>query len=171
MEWPNYSETDVRVSVLLHPLQIGSAPLLWHDWSRRVHRRACIQLVRHQRIAHEPAASCCHFATCYRSDPVPCAADTLTSRLSRAVGSQCPFSHRSSSHDQALWHPCHVCYLARVNDGLIPRLSASRSLLLGYLRRSERHLMALFPSFPSSSAFFALYPADSSIPHAITLPF
>jgi len=39
-----------QVSVLLHPLLVGSAPLLWHDWSRRVHRRACIQLVRHQRI-------------------------------------------------------------------------------------------------------------------------
>ncbi len=32
-----------RVSVLLHPLQIGSAPLLWKDWSRRQHRRACMQ--------------------------------------------------------------------------------------------------------------------------------
>jgi hypothetical protein len=50
MEWPNYGEADVRVSVLLHPLQVGSAPLLWHDWSRREHRRACIQLVRYQRI-------------------------------------------------------------------------------------------------------------------------
>jgi hypothetical protein len=39
-----------QVSVLLHPLQVGSAPLLWRDWSRRVHRRACQQLVRHQRL-------------------------------------------------------------------------------------------------------------------------
>jgi hypothetical protein len=39
-----------QVSVLLHPLQVGSAPLLWRDWSRRVHRRACQQLVRHQRM-------------------------------------------------------------------------------------------------------------------------
>lgn len=39
-----------QVSVLLHPLQVGSAPLLWHDWNRREHRRACQQLVRHQRI-------------------------------------------------------------------------------------------------------------------------
>jgi hypothetical protein len=29
-----------QVSVLLHPHQVGSAPLLWRDWSRRVHRRA-----------------------------------------------------------------------------------------------------------------------------------
>src|SRR5436189_95906 len=39
-----------QVSVLLHPLQVGSAPLLWRDWSRRLHRRACQQLVRHQRM-------------------------------------------------------------------------------------------------------------------------
>jgi hypothetical protein len=39
-----------RVSVVLHPLQIGSAPLLWKDWSRRQHRRACIHLLRHQRV-------------------------------------------------------------------------------------------------------------------------
>jgi hypothetical protein len=39
-----------RVSLLLHPLSVGSAPVLWRDWSRREHRRACIQLVRHQRV-------------------------------------------------------------------------------------------------------------------------
>jgi hypothetical protein len=39
-----------QVSVLLHPLRVGPAPLLWRDWSRREHRRACRQLVRHQRI-------------------------------------------------------------------------------------------------------------------------
>src|SRR5262249_14976105 len=39
-----------QVSVLLHPLHVGPAPLLWRDWSRREHRRACIQLVRHQRL-------------------------------------------------------------------------------------------------------------------------
>ncbi len=37
-----------QVSVLLHPLVVGSAPLLWRDWSRRFYRRACIQLLRHQ---------------------------------------------------------------------------------------------------------------------------
>jgi hypothetical protein len=39
-----------QVSVLLHPLAVGSAPLLWHDWSRRQHRRACTQLLSHQRV-------------------------------------------------------------------------------------------------------------------------
>ena len=43
-----------QVSVLLHPLQVGSAPLLWRDWSRREHRRACLQFVRHQCIEVSP---------------------------------------------------------------------------------------------------------------------
>ena len=39
-----------RVSVLLHPLAVGLAPLLWHDWSRRRHRQACLHLLRSQRV-------------------------------------------------------------------------------------------------------------------------
>jgi len=42
-----------QVSVLLHPLVVGSEPILWRDWSRRHHRRACIQLVRHQCVKVE----------------------------------------------------------------------------------------------------------------------
>jgi hypothetical protein len=50
MEWQRDREASARVSVLLHPLQVGPAPLLWQDWSRWFYRRACIQLLRHQRI-------------------------------------------------------------------------------------------------------------------------
>ncbi|GHO71251.1 hypothetical protein KSC_101430 [Ktedonobacter sp. SOSP1-52] len=39
-----------QVSVLLHPLVVGSEPIRWNDWSRRVHRHACIHLLRHQRV-------------------------------------------------------------------------------------------------------------------------
>lgn len=39
-----------QVSILLHPLQVGSAPLLWKDWSRRQHRRACMNLLRQQQV-------------------------------------------------------------------------------------------------------------------------
>jgi hypothetical protein len=39
-----------RVSLLLHPLAVASAPLLWRDWSRRKERRACIDLLRGQRV-------------------------------------------------------------------------------------------------------------------------
>ncbi len=37
-------------SRLVHPMVVGSSPLLWRDWSRREHREACIQLLRHQRV-------------------------------------------------------------------------------------------------------------------------
>jgi hypothetical protein len=39
-----------QVSVLLHPLVVGNEPLLWYDWSRRHHRRVCMQLLHHQRL-------------------------------------------------------------------------------------------------------------------------
>jgi len=50
-QWHGYQTTKPRrVSLLLHPLSVGSAPLLWHDWNRRTHRRACMQLLRRQRV-------------------------------------------------------------------------------------------------------------------------
>lgn len=50
-QW-NGSETSKprQVSVLLHPLVVRDGPLLWSDWSRRQHRRECMQLVRDQRV-------------------------------------------------------------------------------------------------------------------------
>jgi len=64
-----------QVSVLLHPLQIGPAPLLWRDWGRREHRRACLRLVRHQRIEVNlpPSAA-----------PWPSTTDVIISRAQRA---------------------------------------------------------------------------------------
>jgi len=44
-----------RVSLLLHPLAVASAPLLWRDWSRRTQRRICLELVRGQRVEVEVA--------------------------------------------------------------------------------------------------------------------
>jgi hypothetical protein len=50
-QWQGRATAKPRqVSVLLHPLLVGSAPLLWRDWSRRLHRRACKQLLRSQRL-------------------------------------------------------------------------------------------------------------------------
>ncbi len=44
-QWQGNATAKPRqVSVLLHPLAVGVAPLLWRDWSRRQHRRACTQL-------------------------------------------------------------------------------------------------------------------------------
>src|SRR5258708_30397335 len=50
-QWQGSATAKPRqVSVLLHPLVVGSAPPLWRDWSRRHHRRACKQLLRSQRV-------------------------------------------------------------------------------------------------------------------------
>jgi hypothetical protein len=50
-QWSGTATAKPRqVSVLLHPVVVGSSPLLWRDWRRREHRRACIQLLRHQRV-------------------------------------------------------------------------------------------------------------------------
>jgi hypothetical protein len=46
----NATKKPRRVSLLLHPRVAGERPLLWRDWSRRMHRRACRQLRRQQRV-------------------------------------------------------------------------------------------------------------------------
>jgi hypothetical protein len=46
----NATKKPRQVSILLHPLTVGNEPLLWQDWSRRVPRRACIYLLRSQRV-------------------------------------------------------------------------------------------------------------------------
>jgi len=67
-----------RISVLFHPLPVGPAPLLWRDWSRREHRRACLQLVRNQRI------EMCLPPPFPPATPLPTNADVILSRAQRA---------------------------------------------------------------------------------------
>ena len=46
-QWSGSATAKPRqVSVLLHPLSVGSAALLWRDWSRRHQRRTCLRLHR-----------------------------------------------------------------------------------------------------------------------------
>ncbi len=47
-----------QVSVLLHPLVGAPEPILWKDWSRRHHRRACMHLLHHQRVDIQVAPGC-----------------------------------------------------------------------------------------------------------------
>ncbi|MBO0794518.1 MAG: hypothetical protein J2P36_26690, partial [Ktedonobacteraceae bacterium] len=56
-QWSGSTTAKPRqVSVLLHPLAGGSAPLLWRDWHRRHQRQACLRLHRqHLEIQTEPA--------------------------------------------------------------------------------------------------------------------
>lgn len=75
-QWNGGATTKPRqVSVLLHPVKVGSASLLWRDWSRREHRRACLQLVRHQRIEVDLSSP---------ASPSPPPADVILSRAQRA---------------------------------------------------------------------------------------
>jgi hypothetical protein len=68
-QWQGRATAKPRqVSVLLHPLLVGSAPLLWRDWSRRHHRRACMQLLRHQRVEVLMEQG---FSTRHESETVP----------------------------------------------------------------------------------------------------
>jgi hypothetical protein len=64
-----------RVSLLLHPLAIASAPVLWRDWCRRTQRRACLELVRGQRVEVQVAPGCA---------PTPAASPAPLSRAQRA---------------------------------------------------------------------------------------
>lgn len=56
-QWSGSATAKPRqVSVLLHPLPVGSAPLLWRDWHRRHQRHACLRLHRqHLEVQMEPA--------------------------------------------------------------------------------------------------------------------
>jgi hypothetical protein len=75
-QWQGNATAKPRqVSVLLHPLVVGNEPLLWRDWSRREHRRACLQLVRHQRIEVSPPPP---------ATASPRTADVILSRAQRA---------------------------------------------------------------------------------------
>jgi hypothetical protein len=74
-QW-NGSETGKprQVSVLLHSLAVGSAPLLWRDWNRRHQRKACIHLHRQRLdIQMEPALP-----------PTPTVSPPILSRAQRA---------------------------------------------------------------------------------------
>jgi hypothetical protein len=62
-----------QVSVLLHPLTVGSAPVLWRDWSRRRYRRACMQLLRQQQVMVQ-----------IEREPSACLPPTILSRAQRA---------------------------------------------------------------------------------------
>ncbi|MBO0781269.1 MAG: hypothetical protein J2P37_20815, partial [Ktedonobacteraceae bacterium] len=55
-QWDGRTTAKPRqVSVLLHPLSVGSAPLLWRDWPRRNLRHACLRLHRqHLSVQMEP---------------------------------------------------------------------------------------------------------------------
>ena len=91
-----------QVSVLLHPLPVGLAPLLWRDWSRREHRRVCQQLVRNQRI--EVSMPLPVVASPTRASALLSRAQRAHTRLSWAErrAAQCTSQRGGPGHDQAV---------------------------------------------------------------------
>jgi len=70
-----------QVSILLHPLSVGSAALLWRDWHRRHQRHACLRLHRqHLEVQMEPTLK----RTSASSAPTISRAQRAHSRLSWA---------------------------------------------------------------------------------------
>ncbi len=72
-QWQGSTTAKPRqVSVLLHPLKVGAAPLFWRDWGRRQHRRACMLLLHGQRV------------DVHLEPPLQVQPETLVSLVSRA---------------------------------------------------------------------------------------
>src|SRR5207245_7384236 len=70
-----------QVRMLLHPLTVGSAPLLWRDWHRRHQRHACLRLHRRRlEIQMKPVLK----RTAAASPPTISRAERAHSRLSWA---------------------------------------------------------------------------------------
>jgi hypothetical protein len=107
-----------RVSLLLHPLDVSSAPLLWRDWSRRQHRRASIQLLRSQRVDVQVETS---------SQEPPTGQPAILSRAQRAHYRLC-WEERLARNARAPTaaqptiihdaHPRCLCHLPRPIDGV-----------------------------------------------------
>ena len=111
-----------QVSVLLHPLAVGNAPLLWCDWSRRVHRHACIQFLREKSRRDPGRAS--HFCkpghrVCM---PFPRRARPFSALLDRATGSQCTSRDFWTGDDPTVRRPRAYCDLVRIGHRLNMRV-------------------------------------------------
>jgi hypothetical protein len=79
-QWSGSATAKPRqVSVLLHPLPVGSAPLRWRDWPRRHQRHACLRLHRqYLEVKREPALK----STSVSSPPMISRAERAHYRLS-----------------------------------------------------------------------------------------
>ena len=170
-----------QVSVLLHPLVIGSLPILWRDWSRRQHRQACIQLVRKPRVGVEVGPST---SATLAVKPVPLSrAERAHSRLAwtQRLARPCPLSNGWSGDDQAVRRPARLCHLTRQGSGLTWPTTCLGVLPLGQACFSERSLLASFPgcvAFPLlfcpvrafSPCFCHLFHTQRSVQHSFRSP-
>jgi len=88
------------------------------DWSRGVHRRACMQLVRHR---------CLEVSLLPPAAARPCTAEVILSRRQRAhyrlswqeqLARPCARFNSWASDDQTVWCPRKLGHLAREGSGL-----------------------------------------------------
>ena len=157
-----------QVSVLLHPLAVGSAPLLWRDWHRRLHRRACLPLHR-QRLDVQMEQALAPPLRCLASASFSCTAGALSPQLSRTAGAQCTSSDGESDYSQAVRYPRSCCHLARTNHGLARPRQSSGSLATDTLAAPNGDACASFPGRTSTSLLFCsfrLSPPVSAISQA-----
>jgi len=137
-----------RMSLLLHPRQGGSASLLWRDWPRREHRRACMQLLRHQRLeVHLPPAQ-------------ETLAPPLPAILSRAQRAHYRLSHDepATAHDHLVRRPRSLRYFPGTAGGVSSSGCSSTSFSS---TRSPGPGALLAPLFCSPLARFTFCSADA----------
>jgi hypothetical protein len=157
------------VSLLLHPRAIGREPLLWRDWSRRVYRRACIQVVRTQRREVE-----LHPSLASPLAPPPAS----LSRAQRAH-SRLTFQERLARNGRSpTARPVTITIFGvpgafAVFLGL--RSAYARDLLRFFLLRegscSERSASCLFPGIPFVPLLFSFFTPPSLFQTPVSLDF
>ncbi len=159
MAGQSHNETSAPVSVLLHPLAVGSAPVLWRDWSRRHHRRACMHLLRQQQVAVQT-----------EQRPSVCSTPTHLSRAQRAHSrldwpERLARNARGSTAKQVTVKPIACsrkrCSLARVGDGLTASQESWEFPQLGQACFSEESFMAFLASSSSRSPISSLFCSSS----------
>lgn len=164
-----------QVSVLLHPLVVGSAPLLWRDWSRRAHRHACRQLVRpqHREVSLPPLAA----ASPGKADMILSRAQRAHARLSWAErlarNARAPTASQVTSRLFGIPEAFATSLgWATVSLGLDSRwVPSSRTSLLASPCGASWSLFPAGSHFFPASAFFALQPAASAISHGLNVRF
>lgn len=149
-QWHGRATTKPRrVSLLLHPLQVGSAPLRWRDWSRRQHRRACMGEARAASGLRSPFRRPRLPSHKARRESFPVrSAPIIASRGKngwRAMPVSLPLTGPPSS-SSASQKPSPLSSVCRRRK---EALAASGCPLLGRAHLSAWHLRAFFPGFPS----------------------
>jgi hypothetical protein len=149
-----------QVSVLLHPLIVGSAPLLWKDWSRRLHRRVHAAACRPTPGGADGATPLCQPRPLVVS-PLPCAAGALSSLVARAAGSECTSPRSFPGHDQAVRGPRRLRNFPRPVNSLTGRRTVSDCRLhkprKGPLCLSQGRVMACFFLLPLILLTFLIF--------------